>query len=203
MSNNLNVRILEIYKDIDKIYNDINHKIFNFINKAIDLVELSDNMYQIEQTIKLNKISLKGYILDSSCCKILKENNISNYSIEELNQYLLHYEKITNDNCLSYYLAIYLYKLLEIIEKLVDNKTELEINKLAELLPSIYEIKNINDNNYEYLYNKLKNQLINDYFNQNLIDHKSFNVCIQIINDIFYYYTGGYPNISEEFIKMA
>ena len=84
MDNNYSVRILEAYMDIDKIRDSINNKLFHFINSASELVELSEDMYQVERTIKLNKISLKGYILDSPCCKLLEENSISNYSIEEL-----------------------------------------------------------------------------------------------------------------------
>lgn len=200
MENNLSVKVLEAYMDIDKIHDDINNKIFNFITKANELVDLSEDLYQIERTIKLNKISLKGYILDSPCCKVLEENNISNYSIEELKQYLMKYEQTSNDDCSSYYLAISLYELLEIIEKLVDNKTKLEMNKLSELVPSIREIENITDNNYENLYNQIKNQLSNDYLNKNLIDDKSFNICVQIMNDIFNYYISGYPDIPEEYL---
>ena len=50
MDNNLNVKILESYVEIDKIHDDINNKIFNFITKANELVELSDDDYQIEKT---------------------------------------------------------------------------------------------------------------------------------------------------------
>lgn len=203
MENNLSVKVLEAYMDIDKIHDDINNKIFNFITKANELVDLSEDMYQIERTIKLNKISLKGYILDSPCYKALEENNISNYSIEELKQYLMKYEQTSNDDSSAYYLAISLYELLEIIEKLVDNKIELEMNKLSELVPSIREIENITDNNYENLYNQIKNQLSNDYLNKNLIDDKSFNICVQIMNDIFNYYISGYPDIPEEYLYHA
>lgn len=200
MENNISVKVLEAYMDIDKIHDDINNKIFNFITKANELVDLSEDMYQIERTIKLNKISLKGYILDSPCCKVLEENNVSNYSIEELKQYLMKYEQNSNVDCSSYYLAISLYELLEIIERLVDNKIELEMNNLSELVPAIREIENITDNNYENLYNQIKNQLSNNYLNQNLIDDKSFNICVQIINDIFNYYISGYPDIPEEYL---
>ena len=200
MENNLSVKILEAYVDIAKIHDDINNKIFNFITKGNELVDSSEDMYQIERTIKLNKISLKGYILDSHCCKVLKENNVPNYSIEELKQYLMKYEQTSNDDCSSYYLAISLYELLETIEKLVDNKIELEMNNLSELVPSIREIENITDNNYENLYNQIKNQLVNDYFNKNLIDDKSFNICVQIMNDIFNYNISGYPDIPEEYL---
>lgn len=197
MKENLSLKILEEYIEIDKIADDIKNKMFKFIAKANELVELSEDMYQIERTIKLNKISLKGYILDSSCCKMLEENNISNYSIEELKEYFSKYERILNQDCTSYFLAISLYELLENIENLIDNKIELEMNKLSKLVPIINKVKNITDNNYESLYNQVRNKLINDYLNENLIDDKAFNICIQIMNDIFNYYISGYPDIPE------
>lgn len=90
--------------------------------------------------------------------------------------------------------------MLENIEKLVNDKINLEIDKLSELEPSIKKISNFNSNEYEILYNQIKNQLINNYLNRNLIDDKSFNICIQFMNDIFNYYINGYPNIPSEYL---
>lgn len=200
MDNNLSVKILESYMDIDKIHDDINNKIFQFITKASELVELSEDMYQIEKTIKLNKISLKGYILDSPCCSFLKENNVLDYTITELKEYLNKYETSSNEDCSSYHIAILLYELLEEIEKLIDDKVDLEINKLSELEPLIKNISTTNSNEYEFLYNQIKSNITNNYLNNNLIDDKSFNLCIQFMNDIFNYYISGYPDIPNEFL---
>lgn len=200
MDNNISVKILEAYVNIDKIHDSISDKIFYFINNAYKLVKLSDDMYQVEKTIKLNKISLKGYILDSPCCKLLEENNISNYTIEELKKYLIKYEQTSNSDCSSYNLATELYELLEEIEKLVDKKISLEIEKIAEFEPLINNIRYYNSNDYDSLYNQIKLNLTNNYLHQNLIDDKAFNICIQFMNDIFNYYISGYPEIPKEFI---
>lgn len=200
MDNNYSVKILEAYMDIDKIHDSINNKMFQFITKANELIELSENMYQIEKTIKLNKISLKGYILDSPCCSFLKENNISDYTINELKNYLVRYEKSSNEDCTSYYLALSLYELLEEIEKTVDNRISLEIDKISELTNTIRKIKNIDSNEYEYLYNEIKNELNSKYLIQNLIDDKSYGICIQILNDIFNFYISGYPDVPDEYL---
>lgn len=201
MDNNLSVKILESYMDIDKIHDTINEKMFLFITKASELVELSEDMYQIEKTIKLNKISLKGYVLDSPCCNLLKENNVSNYSIDELREYLNRYEMSSNEDNSSYHLAISLYELLEEIEKLTDEKITLEINKISELSNLIENVKNAND--YETLYNEIKKELQTRYLNQNLIDDKSMGICMQIINDIFNYYISGYPDIPDEYLGKS
>jgi sugar-specific transcriptional regulator TrmB len=200
MDNNLNFIISDVYKDIEKINASINDKMLQFITKAGELVELSEDMYQIEKTIKLNKISLKGYVLDSPCCLLLKENNISNYSIDELREYLNKYESSLNKDCSSYYFALSLFELAEEIEKLVDNKIELEINKISELSNKINNIKDVTSNEYQKIYSEIKNDLNNYYLNQKLIDDKSYGICIQMINDIFNFYMSGYPDIPDKYL---
>lgn len=199
MNENLNVKILESYVEIDKIHDEINNKIFTFITKANELVELSEDDYQIEKTLMLNKISLKGYMLDSKFCVQLKENNIIDYTIDELKQYLIQYEKAYNTDCSNYLLALSLYELIENIEQQVDCKIELEINKLSSIIQNISNIKNTDQTNYENLYYDFKNQLDN-YFKENKLDEKSYNVCIQILNNIFNFYINGYPNIPDEYL---
>lgn len=199
MDNNLNVKILESYVEIDKIHDDINSKIFNFITKANELVELSEDDYQIEMTLRLNKISLKGYVLDSELCTQLHENNITDYSIDELKQYLTQYEKTYNADCLKYLLALSLYEQVEQIEKMVDSKIDLEIKELGKIISDISTISNVDKSEYEKLYTNLKNQLDEYYTNQKL-NEKSYNICVQILNDIFNFYINGYPNIPNEYL---
>lgn len=200
MDNNLNVKILESYVEIDKIHDDINNKIFNFITKANELVELSEDNYQIEKTLMLNKISLKGYVLDSDLCKQLSENNINDYSINELENYIIQYEKSFNIDYSQYLLSLSLYELIEDIENQVDSKIELEINELSNIIQNISDIKNIDKTNYENLYYNLKSQL-DSCFKENKLNEKSYGICIQILNDIFNFYISGYPNIPDEYLS--
>ena len=194
MDDSLNVKILESYVEIDKIHDDINNKIFNFITKANELVEMSEDDYQIEKTLLLNKISLKGYVLDSECCIELANNKINNYSIDELKNYLIQYEKSFNIDNSKYLQALLLYEQIEQIENMVDTKINLEIEDLSKLI-----IKNINTEEYEKLYYNLKNQLDN-YFSYKKIDEKSYNICIQVLNDVFNFFISGYPNIPDEYL---
>ena len=199
MNENLNVKILESYVEIDKIHDDINNKIFNFITKANELVELSEDDYQIEKTLMLNKISLKGYVLDSDLCNELSKNNINDYSINELKNYIIQYEKSFDIDYSQYLLALSLYELIEDVEKQVDSKIELEISELSNIIQSISDIKNTDKTNYENLYYNFKSQL-DDCFKENKVDEKSYGICIQILNDIFNFYISGYPNIPDEYL---
>jgi len=199
MNYNINFKILESHVEIKKNNDNISNKILNFITKANELVELSDDDYQIEKTLMLNKISLKGYVLNSDCCIQLNNNNIKNYSIKELKEYLIQFEKNYHTDYSKYFLALSLYELIEDIEKLADTKIELEINELNNIIPNIDDIKNTNNDEYENLYYDFKNQL-DKYHKSKKINEKSYNICIQMLNDIFNFYISGYPIIPEEYL---
>lgn len=87
----------------------------------------------------------------------------------------MEYEQNTNEDCSKYYLAICLYENIEGVEELVDKKTSLEIKVLSPLVPEINNLKISDKNKYEGIYFNIKNEL----------DEKSYNACIQILNDIF------------------
>ena len=89
---NISNNILEIYNDKQKYDEQINSLMLDFMTKANELVEKSNDMYQIEHSIRLNEISLKDYILRSDFCVLLKQNNVVDYTIEELEQYMNNYE---------------------------------------------------------------------------------------------------------------
>ncbi len=199
MENNFNLKIMEFYIKINKMNDKIVSKIFDFIIKANKLVDLSDGDYQIEKTLILNKISLKGYILDSDCCIQLNNNNITVYSIKELKTFLLQYEKTFKIDYSKYFLALSLYELIEDIENQVDSKINLEISELSRVISSISDIKISKNDEYETLYYKFKTQLDN-YLKNNKLDGKAYNICIQTLNDIFNFYISGYPTISDKYI---
>lgn len=199
MNSDLNVKILESYVEIDKIHDEINNKIFKFITQASELVELSDDDYQIERTLKLNKISLKGYVLDSECCVQLNDNNVTDFSIDDLKQYLEQYEKSFNVDYSKYFLALSLYENIEEIENLIDSKISLELSKLNNLISNIDDIKVIDKSNLERLYYQQKN-IIDNFYQTSRIENKSYNICIQFLNDIYNYYISGYPDIPEEYL---
>lgn len=202
MNDNLNVKILESYVEIDKIHDDINNRLFNFITKANELVELSEDDYQIEKTLLLNKISLKGFVLDSDFCAQLAQNNIVDYSINVLKNYLFQYEKTYNTDCFKYHLALSLYEQVEQIEKLVNSKIDLEIKELNYIILDINTISSIDKSEYEKLYINSKNQL-DDYYRNGKLADKSYNICIQMLNDIFNFYIRGYPNIPDEYLYKS
>lgn len=199
MNDDLSLKMLTAYVEIDKIHDDINNKMFNFITKANELVELSEDDYQIEKTLMLNKISLKGYVLDSDLCNQLSKNNINDYSINELKNYIIQYNKSSNTDYSQYLLALSLYEIIEDIENQVDSKIELEINELSYIIKSIRDMKKTDKTNYENLYYNFKIQLEN-CFKENKLDEKSYGICIQILNDIFNFYINGYPNIPDEYL---
>lgn len=199
MNNDLNLKLLESDRKVNKVQDKVNNGMFNFITRAMELIELSKDEYQIERTLRLNKISLKGFILDSSCCISLKANNIRNYSIQELKSYLQQYENKNNEDYSKYYLAVSLYELVENIEKSIDTIVSLEFDFLIKIIPSINIIKDVDRTKYEEIYLNLKNQL-SEYLNNSILNENSYKICVKFLNNIFNFYINGYPIIPDEYL---
>ena len=105
----INEKIIEIYQKKEKADEKITNLINDFLTKAHELVTLSNDFYQIEKTIRLNKISLKDYLLNSEICKYLEETNNVFYTLNDLKRYITTYEKVNNMELTSYTMAINLY----------------------------------------------------------------------------------------------
>ena len=194
--NSVSALILETYLKKVKYDSDFVNLMYEFIDKAHVLEVDSDFIYQLKQSIRVNKASLNQYVLISDVCTYLKNNNIHDYSIDELRGYINKYEEVNNTNCSNIYLALDLYEMLENMEDIIDKKIDFEINNLRELISNIDEIKNSSDTTCEQVYNKFKSIIENQYLNTNKIDNEVANCFIQMINDLVAYYTFGYPNIS-------
>lgn len=199
MNHDLNLKVLESDEEVNKIQDKINKEMFSFITQSLELVELSKDEYQIERTLRLNKISLKGFILDSSCCTSLKANNIRNYTIQELKSYLQQYENKNNEDYSKYYLAVSLYELVGNIEKSIDTIVSLEFDFLIKIIPSINIIKDVDRTKYEEIYLNLKNQL-SEYLNNSILNENSYKICVKFLNNIFNFYINGYPIIPDEYL---
>ena len=192
---NIGVEILEIFNEKQKYDEKYNNLMFSFVTKAYELVDLSEDLYQLEHTIKLNQISLKDYILNSEICKFLKNNNINNYSIEDLKGFIQKYEIQNISDITSYKLALELYERLDEIKNIENSKIDYEINRMSSILEDINNIESIDKDKYQDLYNHLLEQIKAKYLDNNLIDDKINNCVIQMLNDIFNYYLYGNKEI--------
>ena len=96
-------------------------------------------------------------------------------------------------------MAVSLYELIEEIENLIDSKISLEIENLSRIIPDIKSIKEIDKAKYEEVYFNSKNY-INEYFKKFKLDEKTYDICIQSLNNIFNFYISGYPNIPDEYL---
>lgn len=191
----------EIFTKKEKYSTKYNKLLTSFLEKASKLVELSKDLYQVEHTIKLNKISLKDYILNSDICIFLKENNLTDYSISELKRYMNSYEKNSLSNITSYKIALDLYTKLEEIEQVENKMINYELTEISSLLSSISAIKSISKNQYEDLYNKVISELKEQYIDKDLINSEDSNILLEILNDIFKFYLYGNKEIPLDLIK--
>lgn len=192
---NIGVEILEIFTEKQNYDEKYNNLMFSFVTKAYELVDLSEDLYQLEHTIKLNQISLKDYILNSEICSFLKNNNINNYSIEDLKKFMQKYEIQNISDITSYKLALELYEKLDEIKNIENAKIDYEINHMSNILEDISNVESIDKDKYQDLYNRLLEQIKVNYLDNNLIDDKINNCVVQILNDIFNYYLYGNKEI--------
>ena len=132
----INEKIIEIYQKKEKADEKITNLINDFLTKAHELVTLSNDFYQIEKTIRLNKISLKDYLLNSEICKYLEETNNVFYTLNDLKRYITTYEKVNNMELTSYTMAINLYEELEKIEKLSIDTSIQDVCEIMEKIPT-------------------------------------------------------------------
>ena len=175
-----------------KEYNEkINKEIQNFIIKAKELEQLSNNEYEIQKTLKDNKIFLRGYILESSIPTTLEEMNMKDYTMEELRNYMEKYEyQNKNENFTSYYIAFDLYDIIDRIEELTDNKIDFEMDIFTKMNINIKRIFTLDKSEYELFFQEIAN-----YLQHNLLENIEYNNYLELLNDIFNYYINGYPNI--------
>ena len=193
----INEKIIEIYKKKEKADEKITNLINDFLTKAHELVTLSNDFYQIEKTIRLNKISLKDYLLNSEICKYLEETNNVFYTLNDLKRYITTYEKINNMELTSYTMAINLYEELEKIEKLEDRKIEYELENLIPFIKDLENLKSLTSD-YQTLYNSCLNNLKIAYLDKGLISQSNYQYLRYILADIFNYYEKGHLKISRD-----
>lgn len=185
---NFKTNISEILTKKQKYDEEYYNLMLTFVTKAYELVDLSKDLYQVEHTIKLNQISLKDYILNSKICRVLKNNNIDNYSIEYLKDFMIKYEEQNLSDITSYKLALELYEILEEIKNVEKTKIDFEINCIGSILENVKDIENFNKDKILELYNNLLQQVRLEYLGKGLIDSRIENYIILILNDIINYY---------------
>lgn len=180
-----------------KEYNEkINKEIQNFIIKAKELEQLSNNEYEIQKTLKDNKIFLRGYILESSIPITLEEMNMKDYTMEELRNYMEKYEyQNKNENFTSYYIAFDLYDIIDRIEELTDNKIDFEMDIFTKMNINIKRIFTLDKSEYGLFFQEIAN-----YLQHNLLENIEYNNYLELLNDIFNYYINGYPSIPTEYL---
>lgn len=194
----INEKIIQIYSKKEQVDEKLNNLINEFLSKAHELVILSNDLYQIEKTTRLNKISLKDYLLNSEICKYLEETNNIFYTLNDLKRYIATYEEQNSVELTSYTIAIELYEKLEKIEKLEEQKIKYELEKLVPIVKELEKIKS-QTSDYQALYNSCLNNIKISYLDKELITQSTYQYLRYILADIFNYYENGHLKLSISF----
>lgn len=166
-----NKRLLIINTKIvkDKMYNEIESDIKNFIIEF----DMSGLEYDIEPKISHMIILLKGDILNSDFCKMLKSKNIE-FTVDELLNYIHSAEFNNGDNLDDVKLNIKLYKLLE-------NINEKNVNLKSILLNTINVIL---EKNYDKIDGNEFNIITKELVQNNILDELTFKYILEFYNYI-------------------
>mgnify|MGYP006946817299 CR=1 FL=1 len=142
------MNVKEIILKVSAYNKQIEEQLEDFTTGCYTLKETSAGKYQVQKTTLLNKIYLQGYILDSKLCRQFKANNITNYSLTNLRDYITkNYNNLDTDYT-SYYQALSLYEKANNLEELIDDKIELEIDLLSNYEKDIERIAGCSDGNH-------------------------------------------------------
>ena len=185
-----NIRLKILQLKLYKINED--NKYFDLLNKFLKtsdiMIEKSNGIYQLEETIKLNKISLKGYILESDFCKKLSDDGIENFTLDELKKYLLEYKSDIDIENIS--IAINMYETISKLESIENNEVKVMLENLEKIYNDKLRYNLINEEELDSKYNIIIND-INNKYDSKILDEISKNCLIEIVNKIFDYHKNG------------
>jgi len=200
---NTRIIILTMFIDNKMFCQSYSNQIYLCLQSCGELVELLDGLYQVEATLELNRISLKGLILESSLCKMLDNNKIEytlldlkkclyqfmdneNIDFEVIEKEILLYETIDNLILVEkMQMDEIVYKINDILkldlsfENTIDSSLLLQSkNKIMIEVRKLLEL-NVLDQETYIMFDNLVNQVLNFYLNENTLSEK-------IISDIYY-----------------
>ena len=190
------MNVKEIILKVSAYNKQIEEQLEDFTTGCYTLKETSAGKYQVQKTTPLNKIYLQGYILDSKLCRQFKANNITNYSLTNLRDYITkNYNNLDTDYT-SYYQAMSLYEKANNLEELIDDKIELEIDLLSNYEKDIEKLKyqELKKEQLVAFYKEIKEKLVKKLTN-NIMAIQTKNSILIILNDVFEFFWSGYPTI--------
>ena len=190
------MNVKEIILKVSAYNKQIEEQLEDFTTGCYTLKETSAGKYQVQKTTLLNKIYLQGYILDSKLCRQFKANNITNYSLTNLRDYITkNYNNLDTDYT-SYYQALSLYEKANNLEELNDDKIELEIDLLSNYEKDIEKLKyqELKKEQLVAFYKEIKEKLVKKLTN-NIMASQTKNSILIILNDVFEFFWSGYPTI--------
>ena len=190
------MNVKEIILKVSAYNKQIEEQLEDFTTGCYTLKETSAGKYQVQKTTRLNKIYLQGYILDSKLCRQFKANNITNYSLTNLRDYITkNYNNLDTDYT-SYYQALSLYEKANNLEELIDDKIELEIDLLSNYEKDIEKLKyqELKKEQLVAFYKEIKEKLVKKLTN-NIMAIQTKNSILIILNDVFEFFWSGYPTI--------
>ena len=198
-----------------------NEQMLQFIEGAIELGNVSNQSYQIEDSLDVNKVSLKGNILESDLVKDLNKKGIENFTLSDLRiLYSPSYEQENGVNLTETNLAMNLYGQIENIEQIEQMQMEIISRNLGDLLGKDIISKTnesgiiqsdgkaviqLTDKSNEQLQSNYKKAIVKIdqlYANEGVLDLKTKQVTTQMLSQLFTYYMNGNKKVPMNVVEQ-
>lgn len=187
LSNEIRTFKLSIYQAL--LYNlNSKNKLFELMKQILEyskkLEKLSEYQYILNEDLEKNRIQVKGFILESRFITYLKENNIEEFSFEELEKYLNRYIDSSGDTIDEVSTAMKLYPLiLKYRDMFLGNYDNVRHYLSNVFEPNLLENKGNLKNKYESILEQIQIMNLN-----NQIDNRTKENLEELINELFTYY---------------
>lgn len=175
----LRIKIVKDYMQVSEEIKKYNNAIGEFVVECEELISLTDNKFFINENLEYTKIAIKGFILESDMCELLKRKNIDNCTIKELNEFSYAYEEKSHKNMDNVRKALKLYKETNKLLNTYDNILSIIEKSLSNLIE--YDRAN-KEKNYKEL---------NNLLTQNIVDSVTFKYLNDLINHLYYLLNNG------------
>lgn len=175
----LRIKIVKDYMQVSEEIKKYNNAIGEFVVECEELISLTNNKFFINENLEYTKIAIKGFILESDMCELLKRKNIDNCTIKELNEFSYAYEEKSHKSMDNVRKALKLYKETNKLLNKYDNILSIIEKSLSNLIE--YDRAN-KEKNYKEL---------NNLLTQNIVDSVTFKYLNDLINHLYYLLNNG------------
>lgn len=190
---NLNNEISKNDKEYAKLYVD-------FLTAANNFAAKTSYKYMPQKTIEKNKLSIRGFVMESDFVKKLNEAGIFNFTFSEIKEHFVNYQTKLGYIVEDINDAFNLYNLVDGLANNENKKLNMIVKTFNTLFPEIKipSLKRINKDNIDSFHESVSNNLKVNYLDKNLINNELYVFVEGLYDYVFNFIVNGYKQLEVE-----